>query len=282
MSILLEALRKSEKNQRPVAVPTIDQDEPGSQDTKTMSRGPLMLLLVAAVIVIAWLVLRQYQPSEDVYQPPVALPAESATRTTTPVEAQKTPDMANADSAVTKEPSGGQRTPVESYKPPVAIATAPIAPRLEDTAPMQASQTQTGQKQTNGRPVRPSSQQASASGEATKPLTRPKTVPQNKPNTSQAKTAPDKTQLAKAGTDFKPQEPAPISYWELPDSIRADIPEIKFSVLVYANEPADRFVLSNGQRLKEGDSYQQGLVVEEIRRDGVVFSYRLYRFLVER
>ena len=73
-----------------------------------------------------------------------------------------------------------------------------------------------------------------------------------------------------------------VGYWELPDAIRADIPEIKFSVLVYAGEPADRFVLINGQRLAEGDSIQQGLVVEEIRRDGVVFSFRLYQFLVER
>ena len=76
---------------------------------------------------------------------------------------------------------------------------------------------------------------------------------------------------------FHPGEPAPISYWELPDAVRAEVPEIKFSVLVYASDPAARFVLINGQRLMEGDSAQPGLVVEEIQRDGVLFSYRLYR-----
>ncbi|MCK5307443.1 MAG: general secretion pathway protein GspB, partial [Zetaproteobacteria bacterium] len=60
------------------------------------------------------------------------------------------------------------------------------------------------------------------------------------------------------------------------------VPEIKFSVLVYAKNPADRFVLINGQRLVEGDSPQPGLIVKEIRRDGVIFSYRLYQFLVEK
>jgi len=60
------------------------------------------------------------------------------------------------------------------------------------------------------------------------------------------------------------------------------VPEIKFSVLVFAADPADRFVLINGQRLAEGDSAQPGLVVEEIQRGGVLFSYRLYRFLVKR
>ena len=82
--------------------------------------------------------------------------------------------------------------------------------------------------------------------------------------------------------EYHPGEPAPISYWELPDAVRADIPEIKFSVLVYALKPADRFVLINGQRLGEGDTAQPGLVLKEIRRDGVVFSYRLYQFLVEK
>jgi general secretion pathway protein B len=81
---------------------------------------------------------------------------------------------------------------------------------------------------------------------------------------------------------YHPGEPAPIGYWELPDAVRADIPEIKFSVLVYAANSADRFVLINGQRLEEGDTVQPGLEVREIRRDGVIFSYRLYRFLVER
>jgi general secretion pathway protein B len=282
MSILLEALRKSEKSQRPVEVPTIHQDDPVLQETTAISRGPLMLLLVVAAIAIGWLVLRQYQPAEDGYQPPVALPSKSAAQSATPVDAQRTPDTVNVDPTGSKVSSGGQRTPVESYKQPVRIATAPIAPRLEDTAAMQASQTQNGQKQTSSKPVRPSSQQVSASGEATKPATRPKTVLKRESKASQVQETQNDKQVAKADTEFKPQEPAPISYWELPDSIRADIPEIKFSVLVYANEPADRFVLSNGQRLKEGDSYQQGLVVEEIRREGVVFSYRLYRFLVER
>lgn len=76
--------------------------------------------------------------------------------------------------------------------------------------------------------------------------------------------------------------PKPIGYWELPDSIRTLVPEIHFTVLVYDENPAQRFVLIDGQRLVEGDAVLPGLQVEEIRRDGVIFSYRLYKFLVER
>lgn len=80
----------------------------------------------------------------------------------------------------------------------------------------------------------------------------------------------------------EPEEPLPIGYWELPDSVRANVPEIKFSVLVYATRPSDRFVLINGERLTEGDNAGPNLVVKQIRREGVIFSYGLYQFLVEK
>jgi general secretion pathway protein B len=73
-----------------------------------------------------------------------------------------------------------------------------------------------------------------------------------------------------------------ISYWQLPESIRQELPEFRISVLVYAEVAEDRFVLMNGKRLVEGSEPQSGLVLEEIRRKGVVFSYRLYRFIVSR
>ena len=38
----------------------------------------------------------------------------------------------------------------------------------------------------------------------------------------------------------------------------------------------------NGARLTEGETTSFGLVLEEIRREGAVFSYRMYHFLVSR
>jgi general secretion pathway protein B len=99
---------------------------------------------------------------------------------------------------------------------------------------------------------------------------------------------PAAKQAAKAGSTepdkkgFRPEPPPPIGYWDLPDSIRSNVPEIKYSVLVYANDPSDRFVLISGEGLKEGDVVSAGLKVKEIRRDGIIFKYRLYEFLVEK
>jgi len=80
---------------------------------------------------------------------------------------------------------------------------------------------------------------------------------------------------------MEPHIPEPISYWELPQGIRDSLPEIKITVLVYAEHPGDRFLLSNGQRMVEKDELDGGLVLDEIRKDGAVFLYRNYRFLVK-
>jgi hypothetical protein len=64
--------------------------------------------------------------------------------------------------------------------------------------------------------------------------------------------------------------------------VREQIMELRISVMVFAERAADRFILMNGRRWVEGDEPQQGLRVEEIRREGVVFSFQRYRFLLSR
>jgi hypothetical protein len=57
------------------------------------------------------------------------------------------------------------------------------------------------------------------------------------------------------------------------------MPDLRITVLVYADSPEDRFVLVSGRRLVEQDTLE-GVLLDEIRRDGAVFQYRNYRFLV--
>ena len=56
---------------------------------------------------------------------------------------------------------------------------------------------------------------------------------------------------------------------------------MRINVLVYAENPEDRFLLINGQRLVEKEELADGVVLDEIRRDGAVFLFRNYRFLVK-
>ncbi len=256
MSILLEALRKSEKGQTPVEPPTIHTDQHISVASEPIRKGPMAGLLLLALLLIAWIVWRQYEPSVVNDQPPQTAPARQDGAIKTPVSSMQSKDVAPGSTDSGKAASTTRRTPVENYQPETQATSTPATSTPATSQASTVNPGTTGLNTTGPQPpVAAGADRQVGSGPAKKPS-------------------------GTGGVGAK--QPQPISYWELPDAIRADVPEIKFSVLVYAIEPADRFVLVNGQRLVEGDSYGQGLVVEEIRRDGVVFSYRLYRFLVER
>jgi general secretion pathway protein B len=60
------------------------------------------------------------------------------------------------------------------------------------------------------------------------------------------------------------------------------LPEMHLDVHVYATKPADRFVYINMRKYHEGNTLQEGPVLERIRRDGVVLEYQGLRFVLPR
>lgn len=279
MSILLEALRKSEKGQRSREVPTIHTEVPSESSSEPQWTLPVVLLIVIALIICGWFVWHQYWvPSDDVgvadkataeagnSAPSVQAPEPTGQKKAKQAAADDTnvtgANSASANSAdrPSAQKSGRPRTPTESYQPPPDNAANSSAPGgTQKTAPGKAGQTKSKAR------AAPDTKNAADAGAA---------KAQSKPKQLAAETPPKQ--------EYRPQKPQPIGYWELPDSVREVIPVIKFSVLVYDKNPPNRFVLINGERLGEGDSFQQGVEVKEIRRDGVIFSYRLYQFLVEK
>jgi len=257
MSILLEALRKSEKNQHVREAPTIHSDDLSGSASEPLRIGPLAVLLIIALFVSGWLVWRQYQPPEGSYQPPVSLSADRVRTVPNQVAVEEQIETVAPSSPSVSIPAGQSRTPVESYQPPDSGDATTASAAAGDAA-------NTVAELPDNIPARP---------EQKENVSLPEPAPKSAASNKTAKAEPE---------NYHPGEPAPIGYWELPDAIRAEVPEFKFSVLVFAADPADRFVLIGGQRLEENDSVQPGLVVKEIRRDGVIFSYRLYQFLVER
>lgn len=272
MSILLDALRKSEKSQQPARAPSIHDADVHIPVEKTFKPGLVMVLIGIAVLLGTWFIWRQYQVTDsDVYQPPGSLSVDKPSPISTPVvnPDKGTSALSKADSSRGSAGTASTaRTPVESYQnsginaeqvepyqPTATLARVQIKPRKSPD-----------QKESNAARPTPVALNASA----------------NKAAGTATRSSGTTTPVGRAAEKFRPHLPAPISYWELPDSVRADIFEIKFSVLVYAADSADRFVLINGQRYVENDSIQTGLKIEEIRRDGVVFSFRLYRFVIER
>ena len=69
---------------------------------------------------------------------------------------------------------------------------------------------------------------------------------------------------------------------DLAGDATAGLPPLNIDLHVYADEPAQRFVVLNGQRLHEGSRLREGPVLERITPDGVVLDYRGTRFRVPR
>ncbi|MES9942158.1 MAG: general secretion pathway protein GspB [Candidatus Thiodiazotropha sp. 6PLUC2] len=73
--------------------------------------------------------------------------------------------------------------------------------------------------------------------------------------------------------------------WEMPQSLRQKLEQLKISIHVYHKEPKRRFVLINMRRYAEGDSLKMdGFRLQRIDREGIVVDYGegLVRLLRER
>jgi general secretion pathway protein B len=58
------------------------------------------------------------------------------------------------------------------------------------------------------------------------------------------------------------------------------LPALQLNLHVYDEAPANRYVLLNSKRVREGDEVTEGLRVEAVTPRGVVMSYRGRRFLM--
>lgn len=102
-------------------------------------------------------------------------------------------------------------------------------------------------------------------------------VPAPSPSTSQS-TAPNDTprDLPPPPAPLPPAPPAsdqPIALADLDPATRNQLPPLKLSMHLWNETASARFVILDGQRLKEGDVLGE-LVVERITRDGAVLVWR--------
>ncbi|MDO8787147.1 MAG: general secretion pathway protein GspB [Sulfuritalea sp.] len=70
----------------------------------------------------------------------------------------------------------------------------------------------------------------------------------------------------------------PVASSDMPSSIRKTLPVMSVAVHAYSSTPGDRLVSINGRMLREGDTLAPDLRLEQITPDGMIFTYRGYRF----
>jgi general secretion pathway protein B len=265
MSILLEALKKSEQERQLGQTPTLHTrpDEP-LPDSAPLNPWILLAMALVSVCVMAWFGVQQFrEPAGD----PVTVGVDAA--------------QTGEDVATVVEQDPRTRTLTETYQPETSEpAPPPENPSArggsepDDRDRLSRSVSNYTADISESAPVAVQEENEAALVESVpEPAAKPLPV---EDEDARAARKPDRRQ------GLEPHVAAPISYWELPQGIRDDLPPFKITVLVYAEHPGDRFLLSNGQRLVEKDQLDGGLVLDEIRKDGAVFLYRNYRFLVKR
>jgi general secretion pathway protein B len=81
---------------------------------------------------------------------------------------------------------------------------------------------------------------------------------------------------ASPATAAQDQKAASLS--ELPLAIQQELPAMKIQLHSYSNKSVNSIVSINSRMMKEGDSLAPGLKLEQITPDGVILSYKGYRF----
>ncbi len=270
MSFLLDALRKSENQKRLGDVPSIHSTAGlESRSRSTIKPVLILLALLPAFIVVAWYGWQMYAESDTA----VLLNDEQGVQSgSNETIAESTPRQdalpAIARHSNDSRPVNNERTPVETFSRPArsgsggSSAMGLVIARLPATADAAPQELERAAET----PVFPPEDEILAD---------------ISPTSNSSEVLPVDA-LVQQASDYQQPRLEIISYWQLPVSVRQEMLEPRISVLVYAERPEDRFILMNGLRLVEGDEPSSGMVLVEIRRDGVVFSYRLYQFLVSR
>ena len=252
MSLILEALKKSEAERRLGRAPGLMT--PALEPVREHHRVGLVLAMVAIAVVVAaatwWLVRRDAQAV-------VQAPAE-------PVQiVERVPAPAPAASPVVKLPEPAPQ-PVRNPPPESRREAAP--PRVDPTFAANAQERE--------------SRAMPASNSEPPPMpSAPAQVPERAPP---LRTQTPSAEPASAPVAEAPAEPFVPNLRHLSTSEREALPPLRLSMHVFNTTPAGRFVIIDGQRYTEGQSIAQGLMVAEIRRDGVVIERSGQRFLLSR
>jgi general secretion pathway protein B len=262
MSYILEALRKSDQQRQRGAAPTllaVQTTEVAPKQPTLLAYGLLAAVLVGAGVVIGWL--RPWQTEQAAPEPPksfAAKPLESTPREPEPAPSAAAPQTSAPELQTTQaEPAPSEMAPQAKLQGKLKTATRPVeaasassekTPRPKGNLPVRAK------PETDGPPREAD---AAAPGRAAAP-------------------APERpVDLAAANAAG---EQAVISMAELPPQIREALPAMTISVHGYSDNPAGRLVGINSRILREGDSVVPGLELQQITPDGMIFSYKGYRF----
>ncbi len=259
MSYILDALKKSEKERKRGTVPdvlTIQETIP--RETKKRSFWHYLIfatLLLNAIVLILW-----FGPWNSKKQKAVV---HSTAENNVEL---KVKDLSDSESLKTQSSQVGISNQSETDKSKIIIDTKTTA-KINNKKQDQLAQAKTDlQKKGMDKPVQK--------------------VETKSPDKVTPVIPKQDTVFAEVPTEKKPENyPAPVknkiySLSELPQSIQKSLPAFNISIFLYSDDPASRMVRVNGQTMKEGQYLANGLKLEEIISNELIFSFQDFRFRV--
>lgn len=275
MSYILEALRKSQQDREIGQVPTLaTQPLFMSQESGGNFRGLAAMALAGLAVAIALYAALRAGPE---VAPPASTPVPPMTQTAGP-DPVGAPVVAAAPGTSPALPA----TPAPTL-PPLAAAPVAVSPAVSP-APLAAPP-----------PVRLPAREDEVLADAR--LDEPGGAPEGGNEGSVvAPSPPDgipddlrqdiqsfKEQLkegqgGKATKKASTQKQLSPQERRLPREVEQRLPPFLLTVHIYDVEPAKRFVVIDGRKLRQGDSSRGGILVEEILPDGVALSFEGHQF----
>jgi hypothetical protein len=242
MSILLDALKRSEAQRRLGTAPSIHS---GTEDTPVTGDAdyPWIPYLMGALtlVAISWIGVRQYQVPDTQSEAGQTIGTTVDTTVENSVKPSELPEHA-------AQPA--QRTMVEKLverSTPSDETDSPAGESTLENIPDTAQREGLANRFNNYSGDDDTSDDVESTVIPESAATSDRIV-----DSQVAESQTDNTDdVMRKGID--PYEAEPLNYWALPQSIRDDMSEIKISVMVYADDSSDRFLLVNGQRLLENE-----------------------------
>lgn len=293
MSLLLDALKKSEAQRRRGTSPTIDLTRTPPSGTPRRPGSRWLLVLLASVLLVAAAPWLWPQVSDWIGTRHSGAGEADQLAKATSTAASESPSRNVGQSGIPERPTSP--SPVAGASSPRRVAAVSGQAERVDQAPeltradsrsasgdrpespaVVVSDTEDGASP-NSSPAEPTATVAdSEAGPSLRELprvvqARQQQARQSQPAEPQAEPSP------------QPNEPAEnfIRPWELPQALRAEFPDLSLTVHFYAERAAERFVLINGDRYREGQRVGSGTRLVEIRKRGAVVEFGSYRVLIE-
>ena len=249
MSFILDALRKSDQQRHRSVTPTLTSAQIPAESTKQPPLfwyGLLALVLLGAGILIGWMHQWQAEPAAPAAPLSAAKPVEVLAPRLAPApppppplaEPQRKPEM---PSPVREAPPRVAAAPAALPAPAPAPAAVPVTPRETPAKPVVASAPPTPVPPKEAVPAKQEERASAVAHEAAK-------------------------------------DSVLIAITELPPALQQELPKLAILAHSYSSKPKARFVFINDRMMHEEEFPVPGLKLEQITPDGMIFSYKGYRF----